>query len=154
MLLAHLKNTASNAWRGDYRLIGILSSISTSFRLLYGIIMILFYSMPRTLKLDGVRVLTRLFALFYGLDLITIALQVIARCVYLNLEASYKYELREFRPLKIDSSCKCSNSDSTANGYQSVEKVKSNQIHPIAIDEKDSGQLSKRKILAKNPDPE
>lgn len=41
---------------------------------------------------------------------------------------------------------------SKTNDYQKVDSAKSNKIHPT--DEKSLGQLSKRKILANNSNPE
>lgn len=72
LFLAHFKNTASNLWRDDYGLFGLFSLASAFFRVLYGILMILFWSLPTRLNLTGIQVMTRFFAAFYVLDLVLI----------------------------------------------------------------------------------
>lgn len=115
--MAHFKNTASNLWRDDYGLFGLFSIVSAFFRILYGVIMILFWSLPTRLNLTGIQVLTRFFTAFYVLDLLLIIGQVIARCVYLILEGSYNWKMKEHRPLKIDSSSQSLSKPGNAKGY-------------------------------------
>ena len=148
LFCAHFKNTASNLWRADYSLFGLLNMVASGFRILYGILMILFWSLPTRLNLSGIKVMTGFFAAFYLLDLVAIILQVIARCVYLTLEASYKLRLKEFRPLKIETSSKGPVRNSAKSGYDKIDNAKPNKIHPTQ--EKDLGQASKRKIILAN----
>lgn len=72
LFLAHFKNTGSNLWRDDYGLFGLFSLVSVFFRILYAIVMILFWSLPTKLNLRGIQVLTRFFAAFYVMDLLLI----------------------------------------------------------------------------------
>jgi hypothetical protein len=72
LFLAHFKNMSQNLWRDDYGLFGLLSMSSTFFRILYGILMVLFWSLPTRLNLTGIQVMTRFFAAFYILDLVLI----------------------------------------------------------------------------------
>lgn len=74
LFLAHFKNMSQNLWRDDYGLFGLFSLSSTFFRILYGILMVLFWSLPTRLNLTGIQVMTRFFAAFYILDLVLIVL--------------------------------------------------------------------------------
>lgn len=105
--------------------------MSAFSRLVCGILMIIIYASPKSLKLTGIKVLTWLFFSFYLLDLITIVGTVIARWVYLVLESDHEVFLKERKPIKLSLAKKVYDPQSIRGGGKKPIH-KSNKVVPLS----------------------